>query len=49
MLINLLKVLYCKNKIWFIVAILVIAVLVISGCAQPDYGSAPSGPIGGGC
>ncbi len=47
-IISLLKTLYNSNKKLFIVAVLVIAAFVIVGCSS-SAGSAPSGPIGGGC
>ena len=46
--ISLLKTLYSSNKKLFIIAVLVIAAFVLVGCSAQG-GSAPSGPIGGGC
>ena len=46
--INLLKILYRSNKKLFIVAVLVIAAIFLVSCSSSG-GSAPSGPIGGGC
>ena len=45
-MINLLGLLYKKNKLLFM-AILILLMLFIAGCFS--NGSAPSGPIGGGC
>ena len=45
-MINLLKNLYYKNKFLFLIAIIGMTVFAV-GCAS--QGSAPSGPIGGGC
>ncbi len=50
--INLLKMLYKNNKKVFVIAVLVIATIVIVGCATGNAAappSGPSGPIGGGC
>ena len=49
-LVNMLKVLYYRNKLFFVLAIVALVLLV--GCnsqagAPPPGG--PSGPIGGGC
>ncbi len=45
--INLLKTLYGRNKLFFVVAVVALA-LVLVGCSAS--GSAPpSGPVGGGC
>ena len=47
-LVDLLKAVYFKNKLLFVIALVVIA-LVIVGCTSQGGGSPPQGPIGGGC
>ncbi len=42
--------LYRSNKKWFVISILIVAVLVVVGCTAGQGGAPPpSGPIGGGC
>jgi len=45
--INLLKILYSRNKLVFVLAVIALT-LILAGCSS-QAGSAPSGPIGGGC
>jgi len=47
-LVNTLKMLYGRNKLFFVIAIAVLALFLV-GCSSQGAGSAPSGPIGGGC
>jgi len=47
-IIDFLKILYCRNKLLFLAAILVI--IVLAGCSVQSSGAPPpSGPVGGGC
>jgi hypothetical protein len=51
-MISFLKNLYAVNKKWFVIALVVIALMVVVGCTTNSSGyatSAPTGPIGGGC
>ncbi len=47
-IINLLGILYKKNKLLFL-AVIVAAALFIAGCSTQGGSAPPSGPIGGGC
>ena len=46
-IINLLRALYRRNKLFFVIAIIAILVFIV-GCSAQS-GAPPSGPIGGGC
>jgi len=47
---NFLKISYRINKKIFFIALLIITALVVVGCTTGQAGgTAPSGPIGGGC
>jgi uncharacterized lipoprotein YajG len=50
MLLNVLKTIFYKNKMLFVIAVIV-AIVLIAGCSAQGGGgySAPSGPVGGGC
>ncbi len=43
------KLLYYKNAHLILMAVLILSVLVISGCGTGSASAPPSGPIGGGC
>ena len=47
--INVLRSAYGSNKKIFVIALLIIVAVVIVGCTTGQAGTAPSGPIGGGC
>ncbi len=47
--ISFLKTLYHRNKLFFVIAIIAIAIFVVGCSAQGGSAPPPSGPIGGGC
>ena len=48
-IINLLKAIYYRNKLFFVIALIAILVFLVGCTTQGGPPSAPSGPIGGGC
>lgn len=46
--INLLKTIYYRNKLFFVIAGIAILILIV-GCSAQGGAPPPSGPIGGGC
>lgn len=46
--INLLKTIYYRNKLFFVIAVVAIAVFIV-GCSAQGNSPPPSGPIGRGC
>jgi len=47
-IINLLKTIYYRNKLFFVIALIAI-LLFIAGCSTQGGSPPPAGPIGGGC
>ena len=48
-IVNFLKILYHRNKLFFVIAIVAILIFVVGCSTQSGPPAAPSGPIGGGC
>ncbi len=47
-MISLLKTIYNRNKLFFVIAIIAILLFIV-GCSTQGGAPPPSGPIGGGC
>lgn len=48
-MVDFLKMLYHRNKLFFVIAIIAILIFVVGCSTQGSSPSGPSGPIGGGC
>jgi hypothetical protein len=46
--VDLLKAIYHRNKLFFVIALIAILIFVV-GCSAEGGAPPPSGPIGGGC